>query len=131
MKLKLLLLFLLLSICVYPQSYKSTYCEEYVYNSSNEDYTLSNQCFDSVEIKIDTLYNTILIMQKIDSVFYLKREFRINNFDYNYEEDLYYFFVEETEITEEYSRKYIIYFSVPDSIITIVLEYEYSICYFL
>lgn len=135
MKLKLLLLFLLFTTYTYPQYtsqlYNSKYCEEYIYNDSIKEYVLSESFCDSIEIEIDTIYNNILFLQQLDSIFYLKREFTINDFDYDNEEELYSFFVQETEIPEEYSRNHIIYFSIPDSIITIVLEYQYSICYFL
>lgn len=134
MRLTSLLTFLLISLFAYPQIpniYNSRYCEEYIYNDTIGDYELSEKFCDSVEIEIDTIFNSILIIRKIDSIFSLKRNFNINFFDYDNEEELYSFFVDEIDIPEEYSREHIIYFSVPDSLVTIVLENEYSICYFL
>jgi len=135
MKLQLTFIFIVLSLFAYPQYYTSTYqsnyYEEYIYDTLQNDFVLSESFCDNVEVQIDTVYNTFLFIQQVDSNIYLKREFTINNFDFNEEEKLYYFFVEEAKLPKEFSRPHIIYFSTLDSLITIVLENRYSICYFL
>jgi len=129
----LLIIFSLYSYSQYciPKIYQSNYSEEYIYDTIQNDYVILETLCDSIKIEIDTISNTFMFIQQVDSNICLIREFSINNFEFQREEQMYYFFVEEMQLPKQFSRKHIIYFSLSDSLITIVLENQYSICYFL